>query len=145
MAALELHMKIWPAIKIILIIVASVGAMFDTSYSEVGDEIGWDPVIVGLLFFPCIVVAGLLILKVILRKKLEIQLSSWESNPLDFSHPEHFFQFAAVVLVVSGICGLIAAYFRSGGLTPVLLSPVAMGVGVLLGIWILKVAYVAQQ
>lgn len=138
-------MKIWPAIKIVLIVLASVGAIFDSSYSEVGSDIGWSPVVAGLLCFPCIVAFGLFILKVILKKKLEIQSSSWESNPLDPSHPEHFFHFTAIVFLVSGICGLIASLFRSGVLTPVFLAPVAMGVGVLLGLWILKLTYFIQK
>lgn len=138
-------MKIWAPIKILLIIVASIGAIFDSSYSEVGDKIGWEIAIAGFLFFPCIVAIGLFALKILLRKKLDFEVPSMTSNPLDFSHPEHFFHLGGLIMIVSGMCGLAASYFRTGYLLPVTFAPVAIGTGVLLGIWGVKAVYFVQQ
>ena len=138
-------MNIWPVIKIALIIIATVGSVFDTSYAEVGNKLGWEPVVAGLLFFPFIVLVGAFVLKVIFRRKLDIEVPSWRSNPLDFSHPEHFFHLVGMVMLISGVGGLVANYFRSGELFPVLFAPGALGLGVLIGIWLLNVIYANQS
>lgn len=142
---LELHMNIWPVLKIALIIIATVGSVFDTSYAEFGNKLGWEPIVAGLLFFPSIVLVGVFILKVIFRRKLGFEEPSWRSNPLDFSHPEHFCHLAGMVLLISGGGGFVANYFRSGEWWPVLFAPGALGLGVLIGIWFLKVVYVNQS
>jgi hypothetical protein len=138
-------MKNWPKIKIILVSIASAGAIFDSSYSDVGNKIGWEPAIVGLVFFPCIVIVGLLVLKVVLKRKLDFQPPGWGTNPLNFSHPEHFTHFAGVIFLASGLCGLISTYYLTGELIPVMFAPIAMGVGLLAGIRVLKLVYTAQE
>ena len=138
-------MNIWPVIKIALIIIAMVGSVFDTSYTEVGNKIGWEPVMVGLLYFPSIVLIGLFVLKVIFKRNLDLETPSWRSNPLDFSHPEYFFHLGGMVMLISGLSGLIANYFRSEKLLPVLFTPIALGLGVLIGIWLLKMVYANQS
>jgi hypothetical protein len=144
MAALELNMKIWQVVKIALILIASVGAISDTSYTEIENEIGWEPVIVGLLLFPTMVVVGLFVLKVLFGRTLNFESPSLRSNPLDFSHPEHFLHLAGLIMLVSGVCGLVAGYFRSGELTPIIIVPAATGIGIMVGIHTLSMVHAAQ-
>lgn len=138
-------MKLWPVIKVGLVIFASVGVLFDDSYTEVGNEIGWMPAIVGLLFFPCIVFVGLFVLKVLFSRTLNFQAPNWGSNPLDFSHPEHFFHLGGLIMLTSGIVGVLSAYIKSGELQPVTVAPLTMGVGMLAGLWVLKMVYTNKQ
>lgn len=138
-------MNIWPDVKIALIIIATVSSVFNTTYAEVGNKPGWELVMTGLLFFPSIVLIGVFVLKVILRRKLDFEAPNWRSNPLDFSHPEHFFHLGGMVMLISGIGGLMANYFRSGDLWPILFAPAALGLGVLIGIWLLKIVYANQS
>ena len=144
MRALELQMKIWPIVKVTLIAIAGISTAYDTSYAEVGPQIGWTPVISGLVFFPALILVGLFVLKAILRRKLNFEKPSLDSNPLDFSHPEHFFHLAGMVMMASGMCGLVAAYMRSGEVSPVQIVPVTLGIGVLFGLWILQVVHAGQ-
>jgi hypothetical protein len=137
-------MKIWQVVKIALILIASVGAISDTSYTEIENEIGWELVIVGLLLFPTMVVVGLFVLKVLFGRTLNFESPSLRSNPLDFSHPEHFLHLAGLIMLASGVCGLVAGYFRSGELTPIKIVPVAMGIGIMVGIHTLSMVHAAQ-
>lgn len=137
-------MKIWPHVKVALICIAAVSTVYDTSYAELGPKIGWAPVVTGLVFFPALILVGLFVLKTILRRKLNFEMPSLESNPLDFSHPEHFFHLAGIVMLTSGMSGLVAAYVRSGEVWPVQIVPVALGIGVLFGLWILQVVHACQ-
>ncbi len=137
-------MRIWPQVKVALICIAVVSSVFDTSYAEVGPNIGWAAVITGLVFFPALILVGLFVLKTILRRKLNFEKPSLESNPLDFSHPEHFFHLAGIVMLTSGMSGLVAAYVRSGEVWPVHIAPVALGIGVLFGLWMLQVVHASQ-
>ncbi|MEX1215553.1 hypothetical protein, partial [Saccharospirillum sp.] len=141
---LELQMKIWAPVKVALICISSVSAVYDTSYAEVGPKIGWAPVVTGLVFFPALILIGLFVLKTIFRRKLNFEKPSLESNPLDFSHPEHFFHLAGIVILMSGVSDLVAAYVRSGEVWPVQIAPVSLGIGVLFGLWILQVVHAGQ-
>lgn len=137
-------MKIWPPVKVALICIAVVSAVHNTSYAEVGPKTGWAPVVTGLVFFPALILVGLAVLKVILRRQLNFEKPSLESNPLDFSHPEHFFHLSGMVMLTSGISGLVATYVRSGEAWPVQLVSVTFGVGVFFGLWILQVVHAGQ-
>jgi len=46
--------------------------------------------------------------------------------------------------MASGMCGLVAAYMRSGEVSPVQIVPVTLGIGVLFGLWILQVVHAGQ-
>ena len=138
-------MNIWPAIKISLITVTALGAVFNTSHSDVGVAIGWAPAITGLLFFPVIVLVGLFVLKVIFRRKLSFEVPTWGSNPLDFSHPEHFFHLGGLLMLTSGVGGLVGAYFGTREFSPFLVASITFGLGILVGIWVLKVVHDKQS
>ncbi len=138
-------MKFWSIIKVVLLIFASVVSIFDTSYVESESIIGWEPVIIGLLLFPIIVIIGLFVLVVIFRRRLDFEQPNWLSNPLNFSHPEHFFHLAGVIMLTSGVCGMLATYFRLGELGPISFVPITMGIGMMVGIWLLKIVYIMQS
>ncbi len=137
-------MNIWAIVKVAVIIFVAITSAFGNSYAEVNEVVGWEAVIVGLLFFPLIVLVGLFLLKVIFRRKLDFETPSWKSNPLDFSHPEHFFHFGGLVMVTSGIAGMLAVFIKSRVISISLCAPLAFGIGILFGIWVLKVVHTNQ-
>ncbi len=141
---LELQMKIWPPVKVSLIVVAAVSALLDSPQAEVSAKIGWAPAVVGLLLFPAIVLIGLFVMKIIFRRNLTFEMPNWQSNPLEFSRPENFFHLAAMVILASGITGSVAAYARLGTLLPIQIAPIALGTGIFLGLWVLKLVHAGQ-
>ena len=145
MAALDTNMKLWPLVKLGLVIGASIGAFYDDSYAEVAREIGWIVAVIGLLVFPCVVFVGLFVLKVLLGRTLDFQTPSWGSNPLDFSHPEHFFHLGGLLMLTSGMATVLSAYLETGELKPIAVALLATGLGVLFGLWVLKMVCTSQQ
>ncbi len=138
-------MDVWPTVKILLILIASIGAILGGYRVDAELDIGWEVVWAGVLVFPLMIILGLLILKVLLRRKLEFDPPRWTSNPFDFSHPEYFFHFGGVILVISGLCGVAADFIGERGFEVLALAPAAMGSGVLIGIWILKMTFRVQK
>ncbi|MCP4274299.1 MAG: hypothetical protein GY781_20445 [Gammaproteobacteria bacterium] len=137
-------MNIWTLVKAVLIIFAATTSVMDKSFSEASDFVGWEFVIACLLFFPVIVLSGLFVLKAILRKELDFQTPNWHSNPFDFSHPEHFFHLGGYFMIVSGIGASISMFVETGTSSPAVLTPLAFGVGILGGIWFLKIVHIRQ-
>ena len=140
-------MNYWKYIKFALIAIAIVGCFLkspnDESY-DVYATIGWTPVFAGFVFFPLIVIVGVLILKVIFRKRLKFERPTWASNPLNLDYPERFFHFAGFFLVASGLSQIIFVLSNSGKFYPVLFAPVSLGLGILSGIRVLMWVYEKQ-
>ena len=59
---------------------------------------------------------------------------SWSTNPFNFRDPIQFFYFGAFLSTVGGIVTLLRALVAAGSLYPEELIPLAMGVGVWLGV-----------
>ena len=137
-------MNIWIIVKAALITFAFIISATDTTLSEPNDMVGWEVVLVSFLFFPIIVLCGLFVLKVMLRKELDFQTQNWQSNPFNFSHPEHFFHLVGYFMIASGIGTSFATYVETGASSPTVLAPLAFGIGIIIGIWLLKIVH-AQQ
>ena len=138
-------MNKWGKLKVALVVLAAMSSARNTPYQAVNDSVSWEFVASAFLFFPVIVLFGLFVLKLVLRRNLSFEMPNWQSNPFRFSHPEHFFHLGGLLTVAGGLAGSLSLFMRFGVISTFFLGSVAYGLGIFAGLWLLKVVHDKQS
>ncbi len=126
-------MSNWRIVRIGLIVVSSASALF-SPLPEQEAAIPWVAVLLVFLIFPFIAAVAAAILVVFPSSRLRVSRHDWDKNFLDFSHPEQFFYLGALIMLASGLVTLVRTVAMSGHVQPYSIAPVAMGVGIIVGL-----------
>lgn len=101
---------------------------------------------IGAIFaaFPVAMLAGFGVLSFLNGSRFQWQEPSWDKNPFAFAHGEQLFHLGAFVMLATGVATLARGLEVPGGLPPAAFAPIAMGLGLWVGVRVLTVLYRRQ-
>lgn len=127
-------MSNWFFVRVGLVVFGALSALFVPLTPQAAPPIGWGALAVIFLFCPgaLLFVLGLQALN---PASAEVwRRPSWQLNPFNFKEPVQFFHLAAYVFIAQGIVTLVRLAISSEPFYVEALVPIAIGVGVLIGI-----------
>jgi hypothetical protein len=137
-------MRTWVIVRWAIIVASAVGALFTPLRPQALPPIDWGSL--SAIFLFCIVgmvfVLGLQVFNPHSAK--EWLRPSWQLNPFNFHQPLQFFHLGAYVCLASGLVVLARLAILQVPFYVEALVPVAMAVGVLLGIQLVTLVFRAK-
>jgi hypothetical protein len=124
----------WVITRVSLIALSTIASLVAPVNQNSITSAGWEIAITGFLFFPIISAVGLVIIFFIPNIKNSIGKPNWSKNPFDFSAAEQFFHLGGYVMVFSGLGTIVSRLTASAQIEPEHIAPVALGLGVLVGL-----------
>lgn len=137
-------MNHWRAIRLGIVGLFVFLALFGPLGPSSEPTMTWSAVGAIFAVFPIAMLVGFGVLFIVRGPRFEWQPPSWEKNPFDFAHAEQFFHLGAFVMLASGAATLAKTLVMTGEVTPGTLVPMAMGIGVWLGLRLLTAVYRTQ-
>jgi hypothetical protein len=134
----------WKAIRLGIVALSFVSPFFGPPISTAASHMSWLAVGVVLVFFPIAMFVGVGVLLLLRGPQFDYQPPSWQVNPFNFAHPEQFFHLGAFATLAAGVAMLTRILFNSSRVTPEHLAPIAMGIGVWVGLRLLTAVYRRQ-
>ena len=126
-------MSNWKILRIGLIVLSSTAALFNPLPDQ-EVKFPWIAVLIVFLAFPFIAAVAAAILVIFPKSQLQVSRPDWDKSFLDFSHPEHFFHFGAIVMIASGLATIVSTVTMSENFQLYSIVPIAMGAGILSGL-----------
>ena len=136
--------KFWFIVRVVIIAVGAGGEFVRPLAAPEQLQSEWVMALVGFLFFPVAVVVGLAVLFLLRGPRLSFNQPSWFKNPFDFSHPEQFLHLAGYAFLAQGSAMIIHAGMLGVPAGAFHITVVGLGAGILLGLYIMGVAYRVQ-
>lgn len=131
----------WKLLRIGLIVFIAASSLFTPLEPQAKPPIGWTALGAIFIFIP---VGLLLLVGIQAVNPLSAKVwrkPNWNLNPFNFRDPVQFFYFGAYIMLAQGVVTLCRFPFSKAPFYPESLIPLVMGVGMLLGVQIIMLAF----
>ena len=134
-------MNKWKLLRVGLILFVAVSSFFVPIGPQVKPPIDWRVLGIIFLFIPIAIlfVFGIQVINPMSAKVW--RKPDWSLNPINFKDPVQFFHLGAYLMLAQGIVTLCRIPFSNVHFYPGVLIPTAMGVGTLIGIQMVMLAF----
>ena len=137
-------MSLWKTVRVAITGLAFLSGLFAPASPPAKPPMTWPGVGLIAAVFPVAMLFGFGVLSILRGRRLQWQPPSWDRNPFTLAHPEQFFHFSAFVTLMSGAAMLARAAYTTGNVTPDSCVPIALGIGVLVGLRLMTIAYLRK-
>ena len=134
-------MTLWSYVRLAVVIFAAVGACFVHLGPRAAPPLGWEAlaVIFGACFLGLPVVLAIQVVNPWSAQTW--RRPSWSVNPFNFRDPLQFFHLGAYGCLAQGLVIFVRVQLSSTAFYVESLVPLAMGVGILLGIRMVEIVF----
>jgi hypothetical protein len=131
----------WKLLRVGLVVFVAVSSFFVPLGPQAKPPIGWGALAIIFLFIPLglLFVIGIQAVNPLSAKVW--RKPDWNLNPINFKDPVQFFHLGAYVMLTQGVVTLCRIPFAEVPFYPEALLPTVIGVGVLLGIQVVMLAF----